>query len=239
MKNMEKFCDKIAKNVSGNRKKNFINYSDLYDDLDYTESKSHIFTSQTVFHSDGQRKYLTNSEINAFILSAKSMDAQTYAFCLMLSMTGCRISEALSLTSASIDFESKNVNILSLKKRGKVIFRSVPLPLWMLKEFRNWLASGVLMHDRLWPWSRMTAYRRVLEVMQSAGIRGRYATPRGLRHGFGVRAIQAKIPLTLVQRWLGHADIKTTAIYTAAMGEEERLIASQMWETRQRKSKPI
>ena len=148
-------------------------------------------------------------------------------------MTGCRISEALSLSISSIDFESKNVTIMSLKKRGRIIFRSIPLPLWVLREFRKWISTGTLGHDQLWPWSRMTAYRRVREVMEAADISGRYATPRGLRHGFGVRAIQSKIPLTLVQRWLGHADIKTTAIYTAAMGEEERIIASQMWSKKQ------
>src|SRR5690606_4497837 len=66
----------------------------------------------------------------------------------------------------------------------------------------------------------------------AAGVKGGQATPKGLRHGFGVSAIQSKVPLNLVQRWLGHADIKTTAIYTSAMGEEERQIAAQMWQER-------
>jgi integrase len=82
----------------------------------------------------------------------------------------------------------------------------------------------------------MTGYRRIREVMLEAGIRGSYATPKGLRHGFGVRAIQAQVPLNLVQRWLGHADIKTTAIYTNAMGPEEREIASRMWGSSMRRS---
>lgn len=75
----------------------------------------------------------------------------------------------------------------------------------------------------------MTGYRRICEVMSDAMVQGSYASPKGLRHGFGVRAIQASVPLTLVQRWLGHADIKTTAIYTSAVGPEEREIASRMW----------
>ena len=65
--------------------------------------------------------------------------------------------------------------------------------------------------------------------MEIAGIEGDHASPKGLRHGFAVQAIQANVPLTLVQRWLGHADIKTTAIYTSAMGAEERSLASRMW----------
>lgn len=76
----------------------------------------------------------------------------------------------------------------------------------------------------------MTGYRRICEVMKSAGIAGAHATPKGLRHAFGVGAIQAQVPLNMVQRWLGHADMKTTAIYTSAIGPEERAIAARMWQ---------
>jgi site-specific recombinase XerD len=82
---------------------------------------------------------------------------------------------------------------------------------------------------RLWAWSAVTAWRKVKAVMDAAGITGSHATPKGLRHGFGVAAVQASIPLNLVQRWLGHAQLSTTAIYAEAMGKEERDIASRMW----------
>lgn len=75
----------------------------------------------------------------------------------------------------------------------------------------------------------MTAYRRIREVMEAAGISGPHASPKGLRHSFGVHAIQSGVPLNLVQRWLGHADMKTTAIYTSVVGPEEREIAARMW----------
>ena len=39
------------------------------------------------------------------------------------------------------------------------------------------------------------------------------------------------VPLNLVQRWLGHASMATTAIYLDALGEEEREIAARMWAT--------
>jgi integrase/recombinase XerD len=41
--------------------------------------------------------------------------------------------------------------------------------------------------------------------------------------------MQASIPLNLVQRWMGHAQLSTTAIYAEAMGKEERDIAARMW----------
>ena len=183
----------------------------------------------SVYDIKGQRKYLTPAEIDRFLSAADEMDLSVRSFCWMLAVTGCRISEALSMTVDNVDFEAKHVIIRSLKKRGKLIFRAVPLPLNFLRKLADWFRRRALEDVRLWPWSRMTGYRRICEVMDKAGITGSYASPKGLRHGFGVRAIQANIPLTLVQRWLGHADIKTTAIYTSAMGPEEREIAARMW----------
>jgi integrase len=81
----------------------------------------------------------------------------------------------------------------------------------------------------LWDFSRTTAWKHVIAVMKAAGVKGPQATPKGLRHGFGVAAIQAGTPLNLLQRWLGHAQLTTTAIYANAVGPEERNIASRMW----------
>jgi len=81
----------------------------------------------------------------------------------------------------------------------------------------------------LWAWSRTTAWRRVREVLAAAGVDGVQASPKGLRHGLGVAAVTNGVPLNLVQRWLGHAQLATTAIYAEAVGEEERSIAARMW----------
>ena len=78
---------------------------------------------------------------------------------------------------------------------------------------------------RLWRWSRTTAWRYVKAVMAAAGITGTPAMPKGLRHGFGVNAFQSNVPPHLVQRWLGHASLRTTAIYGDVIGPEERAIA--------------
>jgi integrase/recombinase XerD len=44
-----------------------------------------------------------------------------------------------------------------------------------------------------------------------------------------VVAVPARIPLNPVQRWLGHAQLSTTAIYAEAIGPEEQEIAARMW----------
>lgn len=44
-----------------------------------------------------------------------------------------------------------------------------------------------------------------------------------------VIALWGVIPLNIVQRWLGHARIETTAIYASAIGDEERNLARRAW----------
>jgi site-specific recombinase XerD len=78
-------------------------------------------------------------------------------------------------------------------------------------------------------WRLKTAYTRIIEIMARTGIAGPQASPTGLRHGFGMAYIEEGIPLNLVQRWLGHAPLSTTAIYADAVEEEERHIAARLW----------
>jgi integrase len=39
----------------------------------------------------------------------------------------------------------------------------------------------------------------------------------------------ARLPPHLVQRWLGHASLRTTSIYGDVIGPEERAFAARMW----------
>ena len=56
---------------------------------------------------------------------------------------------------------------------------------------------------------------------------------KGLRYGFGVAVVSARIPLNLVQEWLGHAQLTTSAIYANANAvadkEKKKDIARRMW----------
>ena len=51
----------------------------------------------------------------------------------------------------------------------------------------------------------------------------------GLRHGYGIAAISAAVPLNMLPKWMGHAAIKMTASYVNALGEEQHSIAERMW----------
>ena len=81
----------------------------------------------------------------------------------------------------------------------------------------------------LWTWARNTAWRHVGAVMRGAGISGPHATPKGLRHGFGVKAVTSGVPLHTLQQLLGDAHLSTTAIYADAQGPEQRQLVARMW----------
>jgi integrase/recombinase XerD len=189
-----------------------------------------------LYDRHGHRKYLTPSERSDFIRASESALQKVRTFCCTLVHTGCRISEALELTTDRIDIDDGVIVIESLKKRRRGVFRAVPVPPAFLEalDMVHGLRAARQSEDGgrsiyLWPWSRTTAWRRVGAVMQIAGICGVHATPKGLRHGFGIKAVVSGVPLNLVQRWLGHAQLTTTAIYADAIGPEERQIAERMW----------
>ena len=182
-----------------------------------------------LYDSSGRRKYLTPGERDAFLQSADGAPSAVGTFCGVLAHTGCRISEALALTAARVDNSGGVIVFESLKKRRKGVFRAVPVPGAFLDTLAAVHDLAGIGDERLWNWSRTTAWRRVREIMEAAEIRGLYATPKGVRHGFGIKAVTSDVPLNMTQKWLGHANIATTAIYTNAIGPEEQRIAERMW----------
>ncbi|RYD68085.1 MAG: site-specific integrase, partial [Verrucomicrobiaceae bacterium] len=148
--------------------------------------------------------------------------------CELMYYSGCRISEALSLTRADIDASEAVVRIRCLKKRVKLVVRRIPLP----PEFVSRLITfGESSADRLWGFSRMTGWRVIKKALKMAGIQGLHASPKGLRHGFGVRAALANVPISIIQRWMGHSSVSTTSIYLSVRDDEERDLMARTWST--------
>jgi integrase len=193
----------------------------------------------SLYGPSGERKYLNAAERRRFIQAARRAPPEVRLFCLVLHWSGGRISEVLALTPAAIDIDSGVANLCTLKRRRRGIVRQVPLPPHVLRDLdkvfqlRLQQSDPELVREPLWRFSRTTAWRRVKAVMAAAGVVGASAMPKGLRHGFGVNAIESGIPPHLLQRWFGHASLRTTAIYADVTGPEERAFAARMWRTRQ------
>jgi integrase len=191
----------------------------------------------TLYDHHGHRKYLTPAERDAFLRTADESEVrEVRTFCATLAYTGCRISEALALTADRIDLKDGVIIIESAKKRRTGVYRPVPVPpafLDMLNMVHN-VRAAQKRRDRgksvrLWNWSRTKGWYVVRAVMKAAKITGPHATPKGLRHGFGIKAVTYGVPLNTLQQLFGHAQLSTTSIYADAMGPEKRQLVERMW----------
>ncbi len=134
------------------------------------------------------------------------------------------------------------MTIRSLKKRKdssgeqKAVYRAVPVPPEFLDTLntahgiREAQKSRKLAHVPIWALSRVRVWQIVKGVMIEAKIAdAAHRSPKGLRHGFGINAVVKGIPLHMLQKWMGHAQLSTTTIYADAIGKEEQDIAAKMW----------
>lgn len=191
---------------------------------------------QELFTIDGNRKYLTSEEQERFIATANAQErAEVRTFALTLAYSGCRISEALQLTIERVDVSARVFRFQTLKQRGEIVYRTVPVPdqlldaLELVHRIRKRQKTKNGGKDRLWSWGRTQATKHIWAIMAEAGIAGAHATPKGLRHGFGVRMAQKTRNPRLVQKLLGHKYLETTAIYMDLVGEEERQEVINAW----------
>lgn len=176
--------------------------------------------------AQGQRKYLNASERLAFYQEANRVtNLRHRGLCLTLFFTGCRLSEALSLNATNIDSGEKTIVFRTLKKRGLTAHRAIPIPVHFLK----FLESIAPAPAPLFGLSRTRGWEVVKRTMKDAGLDGIKASPKGLRHGYAIACIENNIPLTMVQKFLGHARLETTQIYLNTIGKEERRFASRLW----------
>ena len=181
------------------------------------------------------RKYLTADERDRFLAAVRTHPKPTVqTLGRTLALTGCRVSELLAIRACDVDLAAAEIRIATLKRRREH-WRAVPVPKDLVHELdlvhrvRRSQASPRGRTAVLWDVTRQAAHRQVSELMRRVGIEGPQACPRGLRHSFGVTAVQAGVPLTTIAAMLGHADVSTTAIYATAIGAEARELIARMW----------
>lgn len=194
----------------------------------------------SLFSDLGERKYLNQRERKRFYKALSILDNPSErTFCETIFWTGCRPSEALALDFMRVNIEDAFLVFRTLKKRGEnkgKHFRIVPIPRHFAKRLneahritnrQHYKNANLLI--RLWTFGRQTGWRIIKKVMAKARIFGIRACARGLRHSFGVHAILCGVPETTLQTWMGHASLKTTAIYIGIVSAEDRIIAKRMW----------
>lgn len=191
--------------------------------------------TELIDQKTGERKYLNADERKAFLEASTYMKPDIKFYCRMIYYTGCRTGEALAVTPDALDYQEMGVVIRTLKQNpNRPLFRFLELPESYLKSLhdvyrvrdKQGQKAG---KSKIWTFKIRTAQNHIKAVMNEAGITGLKATARGLRHSMGVMLVQNKVPLNVVQKILGHRNIKNTMIYADAVGEERREMVSRVW----------
>ena len=150
------------------------------------------------------------------------------ALIVILWRAGLRIGEALDLAETDLDV-SRGAVLVRRGKGGRR--REVGMDRWAWSQLDAWLALrqelpvGALLcvvrgvtAGRYWDVS--SARKQLGRTAARAGVRRRFA-PHQLRHAHAVEMAHEGVPLVVIQRQLGHANLGVTSIYLQGIDSSE------------------
>jgi integrase len=154
--------------------------------------------------------------------------ARLRALIVILWRAGLRIGEALDLAETDLD-ASRGAVVVRRGKGGRR--REVGMDRWAWSQLDPWL----LMRRQL-PvgsllcvirgrtagrnWESSAARKQLARTAVKAGVRRRFA-PHQLRHAHAVEMAHEGVPLVVIQRQLGHANLGITSIYLQGIDSSE------------------
>jgi site-specific recombinase XerD len=147
---------------------------------------------------------------------------------MVLWRAGLRISEALSLTESGLD-PGRGAVLVRRRKGGKR--REVGMDRWAWEQLTPWLTIRQSMPvgalfcvlrgaTRGQPSSPAGVRVQLRDAALQAGVRRRFA-PHQLRHAHAVEMSREGVPLVVIQRQLGHANLGITSVYLRGIDNAE------------------
>lgn len=151
-------------------------------------------------------------------LIIKSMKNLKHKVMLMLAYSaGMRVSEVVGIKTFEIDSNRMTIFISQAKGKKDRIVTLSPVLLFMLREYakqykpdkRGYLFSGV---QKGTPYSTRSLQLVMQAAKNKAGII-RPGSVHSLRHSFATHLVERGTDISMIQKLLGHSDIKTTLRY--------------------------
>jgi site-specific recombinase XerD len=144
---------------------------------------------------------------------------------------GLRISEAVSLQVGDIDSARMMLHV-RLAKGGQD--RYVPLPettltmlrrFWVTHRHPHWLfpqypRSGIMLTPATTPMAISGVQYAFATALARSGVH-KPASVHTLRHSWATHLLESGVSLRLIQVWLGHHSLRTTALYTHLTAKTE------------------
>lgn len=116
------------------------------------------------------------------------------------------------------------------KQDPPLVYRTVPISSKMAGKIAAYcMDQGIKPNEKLFPISRIRAYQVIQNAGEKAGIDKDRCHPHVFRHGFAVNAVlSGGVPPLVLRRWLGHASIDTTLIYTEVLAQDTKEYLERM-----------
>ena len=154
--------------------------------------------------------------------------ARLRALIVVLWRGGLRVQEALALGERDLDPRRGSL-LVRQGKGGRR--REIGMDAWGWEQLSPWLTARVELPvgplfciidgpTRGRSWSSAGVRVEFHRVAAQASVRRRFA-PHQLRHAQAVELAREGVPLNVIQRQLGHANLGTTSIYLQAIDTEE------------------
>ncbi len=154
--------------------------------------------------------------------------ARARGLIVVLWRAGLRIQEALDLTE--LDFDARRGSVLVRRGKGGRR-REVGMDDWGFEQLQPWLQARAEMpvgplfcvidgRTRGRPLTTTSVRQQLRRTAVKAGVRRRFA-PHQLRHAHAVEMAREGVPLNVIQRQLGHANLGITSIYLQGIDNAE------------------
>jgi integrase/recombinase XerD len=142
---------------------------------------------------------------------------------------GLRVSEAVGLDKAGVDFDGRVVRCIGKGSKERV----VPVGREAVEALRRYLSRGrpyldkrhrpeLFLNAQGGALTRSGAFLILRRLADKAGLEPGRVHPHLLRHSFATHLLEGGADLRSVQEMLGHADLATTELYTHVSDRRRR-----------------
>lgn len=177
--------------------------------------------------SNRSEKYYSASEVNTML---KGSTGWFRAYLHTMFMTGMRTSEGLALEWKNVDFEKQVITIEHSVRKGKIkdtktgqirtVSMSKILKEVLQEHYPNRISDIYVFpsYKTLKPYHGTNAIVRnhLKPLLKRLGIE--YKTIYATRHSFASNLVQNNVPITHVQKMLGHSKLETTMAFYVKNG---------------------
>lgn len=156
---------------------------------------------------------LSKQEVKALLQAPRNLGQR--AILATMYGAGLRISEAVSLKVSDLDRDRKVISVRGGKgKKDRQVMLPDPLrevlaAYWRWKRPADWLFPGEKPGR---PITRDAVFDACRKAARRAGI-SKPVHPHSLRHAFATHLLEDGADLLSIQKLMGHANLKTTALY--------------------------